>query len=457
MASFGKWTLVVGLLAAGTSLSAQDRFPWAATLEQAQQAAEGQRKLVLLHFYNDHCPPCLKVEQNVFTQPQAAEAIGRNFVPVKIHAGQQPRIAQKYQVNRWPTDIVCTPAGLEVFRTTSPQSAEQYVLLMDNVALQAGVGASRQWATTMQAAGEQTAGQAVAQAQNLTGQGVDRTQAAANQAATTVQGYTDQASAAANHYAQQANQQVNQSTQQLNQTAEQAQAKTQQWGQQATTNWRQMNGAAQQMGTVAANAAGDVRSTWDSAALRAPQPAQPPPAPIGPPAASLPTSNPWLGQQAAPQQALAPQPNAVAEIGPVAGPAAPSNEQLIPASQAPPIALEGYCPVTLLQQRKWRKADAKFGAIHRGRTYLFASEVEQKQFLANPDGFSPVLSGFDPVVFAQRGELVEGQRSYGLTYNKQIFLFADEASLKAFEQSPRAYATTAHQAMMQTDTAPKYR
>jgi protein disulfide-isomerase len=103
--------------------------------------------------------------------------------------------------------------------------------------------------------------------------------------------------------------------------------------------------------------------------------------------------------------------------------------------------------VTLLEQGKWKRSNPQFGAIHRGRTYLFASEVEQKKFLADPETFSPMLSGYDPVVFSQRGEMVEGKRSYGVKYQNQVFLFADESSLQAFSRSPHAFADQARQAM----------
>jgi YHS domain-containing protein len=124
-------------------------------------------------------------------------------------------------------------------------------------------------------------------------------------------------------------------------------------------------------------------------------------------------------------------------MGAAPSPALTPEQGLVPASQAPAVALEGYCPVSLLEQRKWLRSDPQFGAIHRGKTYLFATEDAQRKFLANPDGYSPALSGFDPVAFAQRGEMVEGKRSFGITFNRQIFLFADEASLN----SVRAIAT----------------
>jgi YHS domain-containing protein len=129
-------------------------------------------------------------------------------------------------------------------------------------------------------------------------------------------------------------------------------------------------------------------------------------------------------------------------------------------SEAPPVAIDGYCPVTLLEKTAqnakdrsaWKRGDPKFGAVHLGRTYLFASEVEQQKFLANPEAYSPVLSGYDPVKYAMGGQLVEGKRSFGITYNRRLFLFADEASRSQFEKAPNAYAQPAYQAMQRSET-----
>jgi YHS domain-containing protein len=134
----------------------------------------------------------------------------------------------------------------------------------------------------------------------------------------------------------------------------------------------------------------------------------------------------------------------------------PGSNELVPASQAPPIALDGFCPVTLIEtmannptdRGAWRKGDLRCGAIHRGRTYLFASATEQQKFLAHPDTFAPVMSGFDVVRYAERGELVEGRRSFGLvTPEGRIYLFADEESLIKFNRSPANYAAAAELAL----------
>jgi protein disulfide-isomerase len=129
----------------------------------------------------------------------------------------------------------------------------------------------------------------------------------------------------------------------------------------------------------------------------------------------------------------------------------PAQPPAADASGAPPAPLENFCAVTLIENRKWKKADPKFGAIHRGRTYLFASAENQQKFLADPDRYAPILAGYDPVRFAESGKLVAGARTHGVIYRNQIFLFADEATLGAFAKTPDRFAANAYQAMSASD------
>lgn len=466
MNGFIKSVVFAGVLAAA-ALPAFGQMPWASDIQQAAEAAARDNRLLLLHFYNDQCPPCERVEQQVFSQPAVAEAIGRNFVPVKIHAGQQRDLATRYQVRQWPTDIVCTPSGLEIYRTVSPQSAEAYVGFCNQVAQQAGVGASRNWQASMAQVGQATLNQPAQQAQNFANRMSQKAgnflanasgavQSHAAQAQTAVQSTADRAQTQTQQVTNQASQFVQRGQAAAQQAQQQVQAGAEQVGQQWNNATSQAANAAQQFQATAEQTAQNLRSQWvppggaDVAPVQQELPQtslyQPQPD-IGPIAG--PTTNPWVGPQ---QQAAPAQENPFAQA-PIA--AAPAREtQLVPASQAPPLALEGHCPVTLLEQKQWKIGDAQFGAIHRGRTYLFVSATEQQRFLANPDQYSPVLSGYDPVRFAEGGQIVEGKRSFGITYQKQIYLFADEQSLQRFAQSPRAYATTAHQAMLRSDTAP---
>jgi YHS domain-containing protein len=112
-----------------------------------------------------------------------------------------------------------------------------------------------------------------------------------------------------------------------------------------------------------------------------------------------------------------------------------------------PLAMKGYCPVTLAAERKWKRGDARFGALHRRRTFLFGSEAEQQKFLLDPDRYTPVLTGYDIVKFVKSGKFVDGSPAHSLTFRKQVYLFLDEGSLEAFMQNPGKFADDAHQAI----------
>lgn len=155
------------------------------------------------------------------------------------------------------------------------------------------------------------------------------------------------------------------------------------------------------------------------------------PAPVTPAPA---TSNPYA---AAPAAAVTPEP--VAPVAPA--PSSQAASQLPPGS--PPLGFEGYCPVTMKNEWRWAKGDARFGAIHEGRTYLFSSAEAQKVFLATPDAFSPVLAGADPVSAVDQQRSVPGVREHAVEYQGRFYLFANEQTLERFWSNPDGYAAGA--------------
>ncbi|MFV2069422.1 MAG: hypothetical protein ACC645_20860, partial [Pirellulales bacterium] len=101
----------------------------------------------------------------------------------------------------------------------------------------------------------------------------------------------------------------------------------------------------------------------------------------------------------------------------------------------------------LRAKQQWIAGDRRWGVIHRGRTYLFTTSEAQQQFLANPDEFSPVLSGLDPVAVVDQKQAVAGQRRHGVFYGGRVYLFANEASLQQFSGDPERYVQGVRQAM----------
>lgn len=109
--------------------------------------------------------------------------------------------------------------------------------------------------------------------------------------------------------------------------------------------------------------------------------------------------------------------------------------------------MDGFCPVTLVEQMKWQKGDPQWGAVHQGQVYLFSSQLEQQKFLADPNRFSPVMSGIDPVAYLGSGQVVPGDRRFGLTYQGTLYLFSSEESLQQFWNEPQRYSAMVRQAM----------
>ena len=113
--------------------------------------------------------------------------------------------------------------------------------------------------------------------------------------------------------------------------------------------------------------------------------------------------------------------------------AADNGQQL----QASVPALSGYCPVSLFANRQWIEGQPQHAVRHRGRIYLLSSPEAVKKFLEAPDTFSPVLSGYDPLIFLSQGVLVEGSVYDGLqdpNYN-QILLFSTPENKKFFQDN----------------------
>jgi protein disulfide-isomerase len=117
------------------------------------------------------------------------------------------------------------------------------------------------------------------------------------------------------------------------------------------------------------------------------------------------------------------------------------------ATTQPTLCLDGHCPVTLMETQRWLYGDRRFGAVHRGRLYLFTSTDAQQRFLADPDRYSPAISGHDAVAWVDQGRLVAGERKFGGYYRNFIYLFASEEALRQFEANPERYAAPVEQAV----------
>ena len=147
-----------------------------------------------------------------------------------------------------------------------------------------------------------------------------------------------------------------------------------------------------------------------------------------------------------------PQPNAVpGDPRASAAPTAMAPTAMAPSqgpSINPPLALDGFCPVTLTEKQQWVAGDRRWGAIHRGRTYLFSGPDEQRRFFKDPDPLC--ASRFGQRHHCQpsnRASPVPGQREHGVYFGNRIYLFSSEATLDKFTKNPNQYVNQAMSAL----------
>ena len=526
---------------------AADMVPWVDNLHTAQQMAASRNQLILIHFYSNNCPPCRRLEKNVFSRPGFGHGVARNYVPVRINASVSPDLARKFNVSQWPTDLMLTSQGEEVHRMVSPQDLNEYLRILNQVAwrmnsMPAGtpvqmvsqgfvndanprsstVGSDSPFQFAVEAPpasaissptdsteerpipkyelGSQVA-QAVAAPQGSVAttvlpapksQGFITNQFATNPANGPPQASFPQASSPAEQQIAMAQQQLARAREQAsqprfieNEFASTSQPKTplsnvfssqpivpqnsvsppptnsqsHAWKQAAQSSPSQSSpgqpSPAQLTPTTQPNPANQPHPPQSSLPFAGPALSAPNPA-FGRPTGSPPTSE--VANSIAPRQAVTPsanrQPmdpqlttNTHSPISQSSPQQTQSSPQQTPTPKAAEFGLEGYCPVTLIEGDKWVKGDKRWGARHRGRLYLFQTAAAQQKFLASPDRFSPVLAGFDPVEFAERGQYAEGMRTHGIRYQDQIYLFVSEESLSRFAQSPDRFAEVAQRAI----------
>jgi len=397
-------TAIVVVLALVSSNAQADVVNWRTTLDAAKIEAAQSGRLVLLHFWTPSCGPCRKLDKEVFSQPQVSASLEQQYVPVKVNAELSSALARAFNVTKVPTDIVLTSQGNVVSPLRCPLKAEDYTKQLMELAQHYHQTVSPNTAATQGPVNSAYSGLQVGQYRKTAASAVP----GANFATAPVQ---------------------------QNQPYAQAAVSSPQ-----VTN----NRYATAPPAVTASPANPGVYANRYATTQ----------PMAPKVESQQDATPAVPQTIQTPAAVAsgyPATNTT----PVS-PAAVKAESSAPVQLAAgslPLAFEGYCPVTLKQMRKWVAGDSQFGATHRGRTYLFTSEQQRQQFLANPDAFSPVFSGLDAVKLLEESKTVEGSRKFGFEYRGAFYLFGSKETMERFASRPDHYAAGVRQAMNRMDAA----
>jgi YHS domain-containing protein len=396
---------------------------WQPTLEDAKRLASQSNRLLLVHFTSPGCQACEIVERDVYSQPSVQQQIHARFVPFKLNVEQSPLTAKRYGIDRIPMDLVLDANGTVLGRMNCPTTADAYLQSL------AATANSAQQPTTVAATPLGPMG------------GPGAMPNAAQTSTYQPAPYQTPVSPPANIAAQPpagiggapvAAEPMRQTAQQKPPIAAYSNDRYAEFFRRSGTSTQ----SPQQQQLVNAQPAPNPSA---SAAV-----VQPPPAASLQPAAGSPpawgTAGYFGTQPSAPNSSL---PYNTAP--PVTSPASAPTAAMLPTGTAT-LGLEGFCPVTLTEQNRWQVGDRRWGAVHRGRTYLFAGPMEQKQFMTNPDRYSPAISGRDVVAALDQGQSVDGQRQFGLRYAGRMYLFSNTSSREAFLKNPTRYSAEVMQA-----------
>ncbi len=413
--------MLVGLVQAAP---VEQGVNWRSNLEQAKLEAAQSKRLLLVHFMTRTCGPCKYLDQNVFSLPQVGTAIEQDFVPVRIDADASPAMAAMFRVDKVPNEFIMTPEGNVLANPPIPDKADAYVAQLQGIARHL----KQQAAAASPAATQQaTVNPAYA--------GLPVSGAPAGAAAATMPGAVSNpaisaAQGAAIGSAMAGLPNLGGAAPPTNAIAPQAQANPF-----VNTNSSNRYGQAQSVYAPAAQQTPAAQQNAASAAGTMAAAAQNPPATATTPAANVTTT---------------------ASASPAADAAAVATSKHEPPklpAGSPPLAFDGYCPVTLKTLSRWTPGNVQFGMVHRGRTYLFAGAEQRDQFLANPDSYSPVFSGLDPVLLIDNQQAVDGSRAFGFRYGDAFYLFSSKETMEKFRKSPQMYAAGVRQAMNRLDAS----
>ncbi len=358
---------------------------------------------------------CAQVDETVFQRASVAETLADFFVPVKINAREQPELAHRHHIQSVPKDVILSPSGQEIHRLVTPVSPQQYIAQLSAVAFRAGLSPNRR--------------EPVSQTATATLPPMDNpAQGSFNSRRATAPGSYD-SPLTANRNPQPVEREV---VTAADSPVSEPQEVINRYARQDPIDPPAARRDAPRDRQPLAN---DTQAMPEPQRRWGPWPQQvDEPEPVAPSSPPAPGQSPRFADRSAAPPAAASRP-------PVTRNAAAADRQ------RPPLGLDGYCPVTLLKKEAWKQGDSRYGAVHRGRLYLFTGPEQADTFLKNPDDYSPVLAGIDPVHLSDSGEPVAGRRSHGVVYRNRIYLFTSEENLQRFWSDPEQFAAPIRQAM----------
>lgn len=120
-------------------------------------------------------------------------------------------------------------------------------------------------------------------------------------------------------------------------------------------------------------------------------------------------------------------------------PTADIDSRVQPCSADVPLALEGYCPVSMITKAELIEGDSSICVAFEGKRYVFHSERERELFAKNPRQYLPAADGVCLVTLMETGRTKLGAIDYPAIFEDQVYFFADASQRRKFLGDPEKY------------------
>lgn len=468
---------LMSLMASSASAQGVQDIQWLTNVEQAKKIASKQNKLILLHFHAGWSRPCKALDTYVYRSAAVKKTIAENVVAVKLDADRALNLVNEYDVAMVPFDIVITPGGRIVSERRSPADADNYVKMiagtsnasrllekekMGPIAHQRQVVKNRslegQSPTEFRVNGPTVEQFGLSKDASLLQR--RQTEFTENNSVTKTNPFVGQpANEPSNEFAAADSDPV--SVQDLERdkflSRERSWAapsnETRRVKPERIVNDRYFESISEKQSPVqvASTQTTDKPSPFSLASTSREVTLTP---------ADDSGFDLQLDSTVASHSTTAEPTSSQGTGNPIN--AVSPNIGLVDLAPKTPlldrhkVSLKGKCPVTLITEGRWVNGDSAFGIVHRNRTYIFASAEKLAVFKSAPDKYSPMLAGFDPVIYHEKGKLVEGLIENGIFMGRmpeqKVVLFQDAETRSKFQASPKDYLATIRQATQNTQT-----
>ncbi len=102
-------------------------------------------------------------------------------------------------------------------------------------------------------------------------------------------------------------------------------------------------------------------------------------------------------------------------------------------------AMSGFCPVTILDSKEWKKGETSISSTYDNRTYYFKDQESKTKFLAEPAKYVPAFGGDCSVCLVNVNKRIAGSVFHSVRHKGRLFLFPQDDTKKMFKENPAKY------------------